>query len=62
MSQQSSIKLNISQNHPDFILKSLNKEPLLFKKGYLKKSLNPIQENPEDARTCTIRCLVQGCS
>jgi hypothetical protein len=58
MSQQSSIKLNISQNHPDFILKSLNKESLLFKKGYLKKTLNPIQENPEDSRTCTIRCLV----
>ena len=62
MSQLSSIKLNISQNHPDFILKSLNKEPLLFKKGYLKKTLNLIQENPEDARTCTIRCLVQGYS
>jgi hypothetical protein len=62
MSQPSSIKLNIIQNHPDFILKSLDKEPLLFKKGYLKKTLNPIQENPEDARTCTIRCLVQGCS
>ena len=60
MSQQSSIKLNISQNHPDFILKFLNNEPLLFKKGYLKKTLNPIQENLEDARTYTIRCLVQG--
>jgi hypothetical protein len=58
MSQSSLIKLNISQNYPDFILKSLNKEPLLFKKGYLKKTLNLIQENPEDARTYTIRCLV----
>ena len=58
MSQLSSIKLNISQNYPDFILKSLNKEPLFFKKGYLKKTLNLIQENPEDACTCTIRCLV----
>ena len=28
MSQPSLIKLNISQNYPDFILKSLNKEPV----------------------------------
>jgi len=42
MSQSSSIKLNLSQNHPDFKLKPLNKQPLLFKKGYLKKALNPI--------------------
>ena len=58
MSQLSSIKLNIIQNHPDFILKSLNKESLLFKKGYLKKTLNPIQENPEEARIYILRCLI----
>ena len=39
MSQDSSIKLNISQNHPDFELRPLDKQASLFKKGYLKKTL-----------------------
>ena len=42
MSQDSLIKLNISQNYPDFELRPLNKQASLFKKGYLKKTLNPI--------------------
>jgi hypothetical protein len=42
MSQQSLIKLNLAQNHPEFELKSFNKQAFLFKKGYLKKILNPI--------------------
>jgi hypothetical protein len=62
MSQQSSINLNLAQNHPNFELKPLNEQPSLFKGGYLEKILDPIQENPEDIRTCTIKCLVRGCS
>jgi hypothetical protein len=62
MSQDSSIKLNISQNHPDFEVRLLDEQASLFKKGYLKKTLNPIQENIEDLRTCTIKCMVRGCS
>jgi hypothetical protein len=62
MSQKSSIKLNLSQNHLDFKLKPLNKQSSLFKKGYLKKTLNLIQQDPEETRTCTIKCLVRGCS
>ena len=60
MSQDSSIKLNISQNHSDFELKPLDKQASLFKKGYLKKTLNPIQENSKDLRTYTIKYIVKG--
>ena len=62
MSQQSLIKTNLAQNHPDFKLKPLDEQPYLFKKGYLGKILDPIQEDPEEDRTCTIKCLVRGCS
>jgi hypothetical protein len=62
MSQDSLIKLNISQNHPDFELRPLNKQASLFKKGYLKKTVNLIQENIKDLCMCTIKCIVRGCS
>jgi hypothetical protein len=62
MSQQSSIKINLAQNHPEFELKPLNEQASLFKKGYLKKILNPIQEDPQETRTYTIKCLVRGYS
>jgi hypothetical protein len=62
MPKSQSTRLNITQNHPDFRLEPLSKQPALFKLEYLKKTLNPIQENPEDLRTCTIKCLVRGCS
>jgi hypothetical protein len=62
MSQGSSIKLNLTQNHPEFKLKPINEQASLFKKSYLRKTLDPIQEDPEETRTCTIRCLVRGCS
>jgi hypothetical protein len=62
MSQQALIKTNLAQNHPEFKLKPLDEQPYLFKKGYLGKILDPIQEDPEEARTCTIKCLVRGCS
>ena len=61
MSQGSSIKLNLAQNSPDFKLKPLNEQGSLFKHGYLGKILDLIQEDPEDTRTCTIKCLVRGC-
>ena len=62
MSQKSSIKLNLSQNLSDFKLKPLDEQPSLFKKSYLKKTLNPIQQDLEETRICTIKCLVRGCS
>ena len=61
MSQKSSIKINLAQNNPDFEIKPLEDQGSLFKYGYLKRILNPIKENPEDTRTCTIKCLIRGC-
>jgi hypothetical protein len=60
MSQVSSIKLNLSQNKEDFKL-ILENQPPLFKFKYLEKILDPPQEDPEDTRTCTVKCLVRGC-
>ena len=42
MSQGSLIKINLTQNYSDFELGPLNKQATLFKKGYLKKTLDPI--------------------
>jgi hypothetical protein len=61
MSQTSPIKLNIAQNQSDFQVKPLNEQPPLFKLGYLKRYLDPIKENPEEIRTCTIKCNIRNC-
>ena len=42
MFQGSSIKLNLTQNYSEFKLKPINKQAPLFKKSYLKKTLDPI--------------------
>jgi hypothetical protein len=42
MSQGSLIKTNLAQNYPNFKLKLLDEQAPLFKKGYLKKTLDPI--------------------
>ena len=42
MSQGSSIKLNLTQNYPEFKLKPINKQASLFKKSYLRKTLDSI--------------------
>jgi hypothetical protein len=60
MSQITQARYNKAQNHPDFELEPLINQPPLFKNQLLKKILNPIQENPEDPRTCIIKCLVKG--
>jgi hypothetical protein len=61
MSQKSSIKTNLIQNREDFSLGALNNQPSLFRFKYLKKVLDPPQEDPKDIRTYTIKCLIQGC-
>jgi hypothetical protein len=61
MSQKFSTSINLIQNQEDFTLKPLERQPPLFRFKYLSKILDPIQEDPEDIRTCTIKCLVQGC-
>jgi hypothetical protein len=62
MSKSSLVKINIAQNHPDFQVKLFNLQLVLFKLGYLKRYLDPIQENPEELRTCTIKYTIRGCS
>jgi hypothetical protein len=61
MSQQSSIKINLTQNRDDFELEPLEEQPPLYRFKYLQKILDPPQEDPEDIRTYTIKCLVRGC-
>jgi hypothetical protein len=61
MSQQTRAKYNRLQNHPDFKLELITNQAPLFKYQLLKKTLNPIQEDPNNMRTCTIKCLTKGC-
>jgi hypothetical protein len=61
MSQSKAIKVNIAQNNSDFKLEPLDQQVFFFKFELLKRTLNPIQEDPEETRTCTIKYLVRGC-
>jgi len=61
MSQPTRAKYNRLQNHPDFELEPIANQAPLFKHQLLKKTLNPIQEDSDNMRTCTIKCLVKGC-
>jgi hypothetical protein len=61
MSQSTSTRVNRLQNREDFTLEPLKEQAPLFKFKYLERILNPPQDNPEDTRTCTIKCLVRGC-
>jgi hypothetical protein len=62
MSQSTQILENIRQNRPDYILDPLDVQPPLFKFRYASKTLEKPQDNPEDYRTVTIKCLMQGCT
>jgi hypothetical protein len=61
MSQQTRAKYNRLQNHPDFELELIINQAPLFKHQLLKKTLNPIQEDINNIRTYTIKCLIKGC-
>ena len=61
MSQSSSTALNLKQNSINFKLDPFENQPLLFKYKFLSKVLDPLNDNPEDLRTVTIRCLFTGC-
>ena len=60
MSQLSFIKINLAQNKDDFKLELIKNQAPLFKFLYLEKTLDLIQEDPEETRTCTIKYLVRG--
>ena len=64
MSIKSTITLNIKQNKEDFKLDSLDLQPLIFRYGYLSKTLDPPKDNPEEIknyRTVTIKYLFKNC-
>jgi hypothetical protein len=61
MSQKTLIKTNLIQNQEGFKLRPIKEQLALFKFNYLEKILDPPQEDPEDQRTYTIKCLIKGC-
>jgi len=61
MSQSSSISLNLKQNSLDFELEPIENQPNLFKYKFVSKVLDPPNNNPQESRTVTIRCLFPGC-
>ena len=61
MSQLTQAKYNRLQNSPDFELEPIENQALIFKNQLLKKTLNPIQEDPNNPRMCTVKCLIKGC-
>ena len=61
MSQSSSIALNLKQNSIDFKLEAIENQSSIFKYKFFSKVLDPPNNNPEDLRTVTIRCLFTGC-
>ncbi len=42
MSYITDIRTNLAQNQPNFKLPSLKEEPIIFKRGYFIKELDPI--------------------
>ena len=61
MSQSLSIALNLKQNSLEFKLDLIENQPPLFKYKFVSKVLDPLNNNPEDLRTITVRCLFIGC-
>ncbi|KAH6708805.1 hypothetical protein BKA61DRAFT_579809 [Leptodontidium sp. MPI-SDFR-AT-0119] len=62
--QQAAIKLNITQNDPNFALDAIETQALIFKKKLFSKVLDPIKENPQNIdnyRTVTVKCLYPSC-
>ena len=61
MSYTTDICTNLAQNQPTFKLPPLEQEPIIFKRGYFIKELDPIQEDPNKPRTTTIKCTYKNC-
>ena len=61
MSQSSLIALNLKQNKPEFKLELIENQPPLFKYKFVSKVLDPPNNNLEDLRAVTVRCLFTGC-
>ena len=61
MSYTTDIRTNLAQNQPDFQLPPIKQEPIIFKRGYFIKELDPIQENPNLPRTIIVKCTYKNC-
>ncbi len=62
MSYTTNIRTNLAQNQPNFQLPSIEEEPIIFKRGYFIKELDPIQENPNLLRTVTVKYTYNNCT
>ena len=63
MFKNSSIRLNILQNKEDFSLDPIEQQAPIFKLGFIKKVLDPLNNNPKSItgyRTVTVSCLFKG--
>jgi hypothetical protein len=63
MSKNSLIRLNILQNKEDFSLNPIKQQAPIFKLRFIKKVLNPPNNNPKSItsyRIVTISCLFKG--
>lgn len=61
MSQSLLISLNLKQNSIDFKLEPIENQPPIFKYKFVSKVLDPLNDNLEDLRIVTIRCLFTRC-
>ena len=61
MSYTTDIRTNLAQNQPNFQLPPIEQEPIIFKRGYFIKELDPIQENPSLPRTIIVKCTYKNC-
>jgi len=59
MSYTTTKRTNLVQNSPNFRLPE--NLPPIFKKGLFTKTLDPIQPDPTQARTVTVKCTYKNC-
>lgn len=59
MSYTTTTRTNLLQNQENYTLPE--NQPLIFKRGLFKKTLDPIQEDPTKPRTVTVTCTYKNC-
>jgi hypothetical protein len=59
MAYTTSTRTNILQNQIDFKLPE--NQPIIFKRGYFIKTLDPPQEDSTNPRTVTVTCTYKNC-
>lgn len=64
MSNLTSARTNLNQNREDFNIGPLENQAPIFKYKLFERTLDPIKGDPSDPnniRTCTVKCLYRGC-